>query len=323
MNPLSWDTLRGTWATLLLPIAEDDRIDFARVESQLEFLCRSGVEGVYAHGTAGEFYAISEEEFDRINSLLAGRCEAAGVSFQIGACHLHPREALERVRRAAALKPGAIQVIMPDWVTLNMGEAADFVGSAAAAAGGVPLVIYNPKHAKHQLTAPEFAGLKAAVPSIIGIKVSKEDPAWYAAMKGMSPKIAVFAPGPRYASAVLEWGARGSYSMIAALHPVYAKRWEEIIYADPGRALGIEGHLQRFINDHLAPLRARFGLSGASSDKFLATAAGWTDVGPRMRRPYRGVPEVCLKDFRQSVQTLFRATIPEVMEASSPQGTHL
>lgn len=321
MKPLSSETLRGTWTTLLLPVAPDDTIDIAQLDAQLEFLCRSGIGGVYAHGSAGEFYALNETEFDRINELLTAHCETAGMPFQIGACHLHPREALARVRRAAALKPGAIQVILPDWVTVNTDEAIDFVTRVADAAGSVPLVIYNPKHAKRAFAPMEFAALKIAVPSIIGIKVSKEDPAWYAEMRRLEPGLAMFAPGPRYASAAIAWGARGSYSLIGALHPIYARYWEEIIHEDPTRALAIEERLQAFMKNHVAPLRVRFGLNGASTDKFLATAGGWTDVGPRMRWPYRGVPESCITEFRPIVQALIRATIPEVAEIPAPRRT--
>lgn len=311
MKPLDRSSLRGTWATLLLPIEADDSIDFARLALQVEYLVANGLGGLYAHGSAGEFWSLSEDEFDRINLLLAERCERAGVPFQIGACHLHPRAALERVRRAAALRPGAIQVALPDWVVVNNDEAIAFLQRVAEAAALIGLVVYNPRHAKRQFAPEDFAALASAVPAIIGIKVSREEPAWYAEMQRIAPRLAVFAPGPCYASAAIKWGARGSYSLITALHPHYARRWEELIASDPPRALVIEQKLKAFLKNELAPVRARFGLAGSSTDKFLATAAGWTDVGPRMRWPYRGVPEAVVAEFRPLVRQLIRDTIPE------------
>ena len=66
MKPLQASEITGTYATLLLPINADDGIDFGRLEVQLDYLIRSGVDGIYAHGTAGEFYSLSEHEFTRV-----------------------------------------------------------------------------------------------------------------------------------------------------------------------------------------------------------------------------------------------------------------
>ena len=52
-----------------------------------------------------------------------------------------------RVRRATALEPAAIQVILPDWWPLTDAEAIDFLHQAADIAAGIPLILYNPPHA--------------------------------------------------------------------------------------------------------------------------------------------------------------------------------
>ncbi|MFF0340957.1 hypothetical protein [Kribbella sp. NPDC004875] len=38
MRPLTANSLRGVWATLLLPLNADDSIDFTRLESQAQVL---------------------------------------------------------------------------------------------------------------------------------------------------------------------------------------------------------------------------------------------------------------------------------------------
>ena len=59
MKPLLGSEIQGTYATLLLPICADDAIDFGKLEVQLDYLVRSGIDGIYAHGTAGEFYSLT------------------------------------------------------------------------------------------------------------------------------------------------------------------------------------------------------------------------------------------------------------------------
>ena len=142
-----WGRLRGNWATLLLPIGADDAIDFARLTDTLDAITAARVDGIYSNGTAGECHNQTEGEFDAIQGLLAERCRAAGTPFVIGACQPDPRLALDRVRRAAALRPDGIQVILPDWAPVTPPEATDFLHMAAEAAGDVPLVLYNPPHA--------------------------------------------------------------------------------------------------------------------------------------------------------------------------------
>src|SRR5258708_2776250 len=123
MLPLSASEISGNWATVLLPINQDDSIDWARLETQIAALLEAGINGIYTNGTTAEFWSQTEAEFDRLSSLVAERCEHAGMAFQIGACHVSPQLTLERIRRARELKPGAIQVTFPDWGKPNDAEA--------------------------------------------------------------------------------------------------------------------------------------------------------------------------------------------------------
>jgi dihydrodipicolinate synthase/N-acetylneuraminate lyase len=127
MKPLKSTEIRGNWATLLLPVEEDDSINFEKLASTIDTLISMKVSGIYSNGTAGEFYNLTEDEFDKISELLAGKCNAAGIPFQIGCSHMSPKISLERLKRAVALKPSAIQVILPDWFPPNLPEIIDFL----------------------------------------------------------------------------------------------------------------------------------------------------------------------------------------------------
>lgn len=305
MTPLLSTQIRGTWGTILLPINADDTIDYGRLDAEIVTLTAAGLNGIYSNGTAGEFHTQTEEEFDRISHVVAYRAEERGMPFQLGACHPIAQVAIERIRRARQLHPGAIQVILPDWLPVGEEEAVAFLERMAEAAAPVGLVLYNPPHAKRVLTVAQIAKLRAAVPALVGVKIGDGPASWYATVRRHLADLSVFVPGHHLATGMLA-GAHGSYSNIACLHPAGAARWNRLIRTEPMRALDTERRLLAFFQEHLAPLAAR-GFSGAALDKLLCVLGEWTDVGLRLRWPYLSIPGEVAEQLRPRV----RAAVPE------------
>ncbi len=309
MNPLTAHDLRGTWGTLLLPIAEDDAIDFACLERQLTHLVASGLRGIYTNGTAGEFLAQSHEEYLAISRLVAEACAGAGLPFQLGASHTSPQTLLRRVRDTRHLEPGAYQVILPDWVPPTAEEAVDFLRGVAEVAEGVGLVLYLPPHAKRPFGPEAVARFAAEVPAVIGVKVLDGHAEWYGAVRRHLPHLSVFVPGHHLATGLLQ-GAQGSYSNVACLSPRGAVRWEASIHSDPLAALDVQRRIVDFLQVAVAPWAAR-GHAGPALDKYLAAIGGWADVGTRLRWPYRAIPLAEAERQRD----LARAMVPELWPA--------
>lgn len=294
MKPLAASEIFGNWATLLLPVNQDDSIDYGLLGAELDHFISARVNGVYSNGSAGEFYTQTEDEFDRVSQLLGERCARAGVPFQIGASHMSPQLSRERVRRTKALRPGAFQVILPDWFPPTFDEVIDFVEAIAREAAPIPLVIYNPPHAKRPLTPPEWTELVRRVPAVVGMKVPGGDAAWYAAMQPLFAQVSVFIPGHTLATG-LSRGAHGAYSNVACLQPEGAQRWYELCRRDPASGLRLEQTIQNFWSAHIAPLITESKLPNMAADKAAAVAGGWLPgLHPRLRWPYRGAsPERC------------------------------
>ncbi|GAA5200868.1 dihydrodipicolinate synthase family protein [Rugosimonospora acidiphila] len=289
MKPLTTSELRGVWGTLLLPLDDHDRIDEGRLADQLDRILAAGLDGVYAHGTAGEFTTLDEQEYDRINEMLAAACGDAGTAYQIGASHPGAQTTLARIRRAKHLMPGAFQVILPDWLPLHDDEVVAFLSRAAEVADPIPLVLYNPPHAKTPVPPALLRRLTGAVPGLIGVKMAGGDRPWFEAMRSAVPDCSIFVPGHTLASG-MALGAHGSYSNIAAMSPAGAAHWYDLILRDPDAGLDIERRIGVFFARHIAPLQAD-GLSNPALDRFLAAVGGWADLGTRPRWPLRGAPD--------------------------------
>lgn len=307
MKALTRHDITGTWATVLLPIDTSDAIDFSRLEQELDCLTRSGVDGIYTNGTAGEFYAQGENEFDRLQQLVSERCEAAGMPYQIGVSYTSPQVALARLRRTRHLSPGAFQVILPDWWPPSDEEAIDFLQRMAEAAHPIPLVLYNPPHAKRVLSPDALGTLAAAIPQLVGVKVASGGDAWYRAMAAHAHRLSIFVEGHRLATG-LRNGASGSYSNVACLHPVGAKWWNALALTDMNAALEFETRLLAFFREHILPLRDTSGYSNAALDKLLAAVGGWANIGTRLRWPYRFTKESDVDRLRP----LARRLLPEL-----------
>jgi len=283
--------LRGNWATLLLPIAADESIDFGRLAEEIDLLVAARVDGIYSNGTAGELHNQTEAEYAAIQVLLAETCRAAGMPFVIGACQPDPSLARERVKLARDLRPAAIQVVLPDWWPVTEAEALDFLELMVEAAGPVPLILYNPPHAKRVLAPDELGRLVRAVPAVAGIKLADGDEAWYAAAKQHLSGTALFVPGHHLATGMRHGVAAGAFSNVACLSPAGAQAWTDRMAADIDAALDLERRICRFMDEHVVPFRALHGYSNAALDKLLAAIGGWGPVGPRLRRPYRWIDE--------------------------------
>lgn len=311
MKPLKAKEIRGNWATLLLPIQGDDSIDYGRLEAEIDYLIAARVNGIYSNGSAGEFYTQTEAEFDRVSQTLAERCERAGIPFQLGATHTTAQIAVERVARAAALKPSGIQVILPDWFPPSNEEALAALSRYAEAAGEVSLILYNPPHAKRNLVAADFLEFKAALPTLQGIKVSDGDDAWYRAMTPVAEKISVFVAGHHLATGVSRGVGAGAYSNVACLSPKGAQVWWEQMQTDLPGALELEARIRRFMDVHILPFKPRH--QNVALDKLLATVGGWADVGTRVRWPYRSVDESEVAGLLKTA----RSMLPELFEGEA------
>lgn len=308
MKPLSHNLIYGNWATLLLATDSRGNLDFGRLEEEVDVLIDSKPNGIYSNGTACEFYSQTMDEFVNISELLSSRCEAAGVPYQIGVSHPCPHESLERLQAIKHLKPGAVQLILPDWFPVNDEAILSFMQRMAEEAGEIPLVLYNPPHAKKVIHPEKWQMIKKAVPSLIGVKVFDNNCSaeWYAQMNANKEGVSVFVPGHHLATGVVN-GADGAYSNVACINPHAAQKWYELMKTDMEAALELESRIQAFMKECIDPFIVVHGYPNHACDRFMALVGGWADVGAKLRWPYSSIPA----DYVEQVRKRAHGIIPE------------
>jgi dihydrodipicolinate synthase/N-acetylneuraminate lyase len=192
---------------------------------------------------------------------------------------------------------------LPDWVAAGEQEQVDFLQRMTEAAGDIPLVLYNPPHAKTILKPADFKRLKAAIPQLIGIKVAGGDASWYNDMRLLQTDISVFVPGHFLATGVQEKVASGAYSNVACLSPAGAQWWWQLMQTDIDQALEIQQRILQFFDQCIVPFK-QAGYSNPALDKFLAAIGGWGTVGTRLRWPYRSIAETEVAGARKIARTI-------------------
>jgi len=281
--------LYGDWATLLLPITEQNNIDYSLLSEEIDILIAAGVTGIYSNGTAGEFYNQTETEFDKIQTLLAEKCNAAGMPFQIGCSHMSPQTSFERLHRAKHLKPSAIQIILPDWWSPSDSEMFAFLEKVCSDADPIGIVLYNPPHAKKQLSPTDFMRIKTMQIPLIGCKVAGGSDQWYNEMREKMNHLSVFIPG-HYMASGIQSGAQGSYSNVSCLNPRITHQWYESMKTDMEGALELEKRICFFMESCIKPYLGKDSYSNQAADKFMAAVGDWCGIDSRLRWPYRNIP---------------------------------
>jgi dihydrodipicolinate synthase/N-acetylneuraminate lyase len=305
MKALKAEEIYGNWATLLLPINGSGEINYIKLNDEIDYLTACNVNGIYSNGTAGEFYTLNENEFDRINQMLAEKCKYSNTSFQIGVSHSSAQISLERLKRIRELEPGAIQLILPDWYPVTTKEAVHFLEIMAEAAGDIGLVLYNPPHAKRVLKPKEWDILKKSIPNLVGVKVFDQNgkESWYKKARKYGKGISIFVPGHNLATGISK-GAHGSYSNVACLNPLGAQKWYNMMEDDMEKAFKVEDNLQYFLSTYIFPLMTQNNYSNQAIDKLLSAIGGWVDITPRLRWPYRWVPEATAQELRSAARKI-------------------
>ena len=308
MVPLTSSGIFGNWATLLLATDSDGSVNWGKLADEIDVLIASQPNGIYSNGTAAEFYSQREDEFDRISEMLAIKCEKAGIPFQIGVSHMSPQISMESLSRIRHLKPGAVQLILPDWFPVTIEEAISFLRKMESVAGEIGLVLYNPPHAKKILRPEEWQKIKQEVPNLQGLKVFDQnaDPEWYKQVRENNEGLSVFIPGHRMISGIRK-GANGAYSNVACLNPFAAQKWYNLSLTDPESALELEKRINQFMSEFISPFITEHHYPNHACDRFMALLGGWADVGENLRWPYRSIPVSWIEPVRKEASRI----IPE------------
>lgn len=166
--------IRGIIPAMVTPMAQDETLDEPGLKRLINFLIDAGVHGIFAVGTAGEFWALSVEEkkqvFEWTVALTDGR-----VPVYLGTGANATREAIQLSELAQEAGADCLSVLTPCFISPNQRELFDHF-SAIARSVDVPILLYDlPSRTGNALSVETVVRLSEAHDNIVGIKDSSGD----------------------------------------------------------------------------------------------------------------------------------------------------
>lgn len=243
----------GVLPAMVTPFDAEGKVDEEALRRLIEHLIRGGVHGIFAIGTTGEFYALSDAEYRRALDITVDQVKGR-LPVYAGANAITTNRSIELARLATQAGVDAISVLTPFFISVSQQEIYEHY-VAIANSTSVPILMYDnaPKTQMH--IKPETVARLADVDNIVGLKDSTGDFTNMEECLRLTQGKNFFMLQGRdtLIHAALSYGATGAVAACANVAPrIAADIYDKFIAGD------IKGSLEAQYK--LAPLRIAFAL---------------------------------------------------------------
>jgi dihydrodipicolinate synthase/N-acetylneuraminate lyase len=266
MSPLpNAGTSADILATAVIPWTERHELDEETFCRQVQTIARDLTRDIYIFGTAGEGYAVTDAQFDRIVTTFARCSHEYGVAPMVGIISLSLPTTIERIARARAKGIRSFQLSLPSWGALNDRELDRFFAETCAAFPDCQFHHYNLARTKRVLTSVEYSRLAAAHANLVAVKASPRDPEVVADLLKVSPRLRLYLTETGYAIARRTTREVGLLISLASLN---ARRAHAFVAGDDARREADLAELLAIAGKMAEVAAGRFHIDGAY-DKML------------------------------------------------------
>ena len=162
--------IKGIIPPILTPMDEEENVNEKELRNQVNRLIGAGVHGIFAFGTNGEGYALSESEKESILEVVIE--ETAGrVPVYAGSGCITTKDTIRMSQKAKSLGADVLSVITPWFAAASQNDLLEHYKEVAKAVD-IPIVLYNiPARCGNALLPATVARL-AEIDNIVGAKDS-------------------------------------------------------------------------------------------------------------------------------------------------------
>jgi hypothetical protein len=157
-------------ATCVIPWRPDWSFDEPLFRFQVRLLRDHLTRHLYLFGTAGEGYAVSDAQFDRIVRVFREEMGGSDNHPMVGVISLSLSTIIDRISRCGEMGFRAFQVSLPSWGPLTDKEADTLFREVCGRFPEYQFLHYNLARTKRVLTGQDYARLAAAYPNLVAVK---------------------------------------------------------------------------------------------------------------------------------------------------------
>jgi 4-hydroxy-tetrahydrodipicolinate synthase len=246
-------------------------VDMSAFRALVSRMVAGGADFLVVLGSTGEAATVTEAERDVL--VAAAREEARGLPVIVGAGHNSTAQAVALAARSARSGADGILVVTPYYNKPQGAGIEAHFRAVAAAAPGLPIIVYNVPGRTGQNLLPRDLGRLWTIPEVVAVKESSGNLAQIGEILRTIPKgKLLFSGDDALALPAIALGASGLISVIGNLLPAQTKALVDAALA--GRrdeAAALHARLlpmmdALFLESNPAPLKAAFALAGLSAD---------------------------------------------------------
>ena len=247
---------RGILPAMITPMTKDYKVNIPALRKLIDYMIDGGVHGIFAIGTTGEFYALTNDEYREVLEVTVDHV-AGRVPVYAGCNSIGTRQSIELTKIASEVGGiDAISVLTPYFIGLTQNEIYDHFRTIAENTD-MNIILYDNAPKTHLTIKPATVAKLADIPNIVGMKDSTGDLTNTADIIGRTTRAGkdfhVMMGRDSLIHAALCYGATGAVAAAANVAPkLCADIYNKYMAGD------IKGSLEDQYN--LVPLRVAFGL---------------------------------------------------------------
>ena len=297
--------IKGIIPPILTPMNEDESLNLNELRVQIERLLAGGVHGLFAFGTNGEGYILSENEKYEVLETMIDQVKGR-VPVYAGTGCISTRDTIRQSVQAEKLGADVLSIITPSFAAASQKELYDHY-VAVAKHVNIPIILYNiPPRTGNKLLPETVRDLIRDVDVIVGAKDSSGDienlKAYIRLTKELDKDVAILAGNDGAILTCLKEGGAGGIAGRANIWPATVTSiYDRFIAGD------LEGAQKA--QDAIAVLQSVFKFGNPNTIIKRAVEELGYPVG-KCRAPFNYVPEEGL------------AALHKVLEENKALGLH-
>ena len=272
---------------------------------------------LYVFGTAGEGYAVTRGQFERVCHVFHEEMSENDSHPMVGVISLSQMEVMERIEWSRNRGFRSFQISLPSWGALTEAETRRYFRDVCGAFPDCDFLHYNLMRTKRLVTAQEYAILAAENPNLVATKNSTGDAERITELLRCAPTLTHFFTESGYATGSLI-GPCGFLVSIASCNFAKARCFFEAgFHRDRDQLLEMQQELNAIIVDLISTAHNEAHMDGAYDKAFCRLHD--QDYPLRLLPPYETLSDKTFISFRDLLLSKYPLWSPAKILLSGPE----